>query len=58
MEFIKISKSVHSSNGNPIEKTFFNGWIDELRIWKSELTLSAQIRQMMNQEIQITEMSR
>jgi hypothetical protein len=29
----------------------FNGWMDEFRIWKVELTV-AQIRQMMNQEIQ------
>ncbi|MBC5841314.1 T9SS type A sorting domain-containing protein [Flavobacterium sp. F-380] len=29
---------------------FFNGWMDELRIWKLELT-PQQIRQMMNQEI-------
>jgi hypothetical protein len=29
---------------------YFNGWMDELRIWKVELT--EQIRQMMNQEIQ------
>jgi hypothetical protein len=30
---------------------YFNGWMDEFRIWKVELTV-AQIRQMMNQEIQ------
>jgi hypothetical protein len=30
---------------------YFNGWMDELRIWKVELTVE-QIRQMMNQEIQ------
>jgi trimeric autotransporter adhesin len=29
---------------------YYNGWIDELRIWNSELTVN-QIRQMMNQEI-------
>jgi hypothetical protein len=35
------------STGNQL----FNGWMDEFRIWKVELTV-AQIRQMMNQEIQ------
>uniref|UniRef100_UPI0026325100 LamG-like jellyroll fold domain-containing protein n=1 Tax=uncultured Psychroserpens sp. TaxID=255436 RepID=UPI0026325100 len=30
---------------------YFNGWMDELRIWNTALT-TAQIRQMMNQEIQ------
>jgi hypothetical protein len=30
---------------------YFKGWMDELRIWKVELTVS-EIRQMMNQEIQ------
>lgn len=30
---------------------YFNGWIDEIRIWNVELTVD-QIRQMMNQEIQ------
>jgi hypothetical protein len=29
---------------------YFNGWIDELRIWNTELTVD-QIRKMMNQEI-------
>ncbi|RVT77498.1 hypothetical protein EOD40_06760 [Flavobacterium sufflavum] len=29
---------------------YFNGWIDELRIWNTELTVE-QIRKMMNQEI-------
>jgi hypothetical protein len=29
---------------------YFNGWMDELRIWNVELTVN-QIRQMMNQEI-------
>ena len=29
---------------------YFNGWMDELRIWNTELTLD-QIHQMMNQEI-------
>jgi|GEM_PF-4903453 len=29
---------------------YFNGWMDELRIWNVELTVT-QIRQMMNQEI-------
>ena len=29
---------------------YFNGWMDELRIWNTELTVN-QIRQMMNQEI-------
>ena len=29
---------------------YFNGWMDELRIWNTELTAN-QIRQMMNQEI-------
>lgn len=31
---------------------YFNGWLDELRIWNTALTL-VQIRQMMNQEIQV-----
>jgi hypothetical protein len=44
-----ILGAMDQSNGNPFN--FFNGWIDELRIWKSELTVY-QIRQMMNQEIQ------
>jgi hypothetical protein len=30
---------------------YFKGWMDELRIWKVELTVD-EIRQMMNQEIQ------
>src|SRR5690606_18502052 len=30
---------------------FFNGWLDELRIWNTALT-EGQIREMMNQEIQ------
>ena len=30
---------------------YYNGWMDELRIWNTALT-PAQIRQMMNQEIQ------
>jgi uncharacterized repeat protein (TIGR01451 family) len=30
---------------------YFNGWMDELRIWNTELTVN-QIRQMMNQEIE------
>jgi hypothetical protein len=32
---------------------FYNGWMDELRIWKTELS-PEQIRQMMNQEIKNT----
>jgi hypothetical protein len=30
---------------------FFNGWLDELRIWNSAITVN-QLRQMMNQEIE------
>ncbi|WP_367757574.1 LamG-like jellyroll fold domain-containing protein [Flavobacterium sp. WC2430] len=37
--------------GSGIPFNYFNGWMDELRIWKVELTVD-QIRQMMNQEIQ------
>jgi hypothetical protein len=40
------------SNSQP-PNNLFNGWMDELRIWKTELT-PAQIRQMMNQEIKNT----
>jgi hypothetical protein len=37
---------------------YFKGWMDELRIWKVELTVD-EIRQMMNQEIQtMVEMSK
>lgn len=44
-----IVGAMDQSNGIPFN--YFNGWIDELRIWKVELTVD-QIRQMMNQEIQ------
>ncbi|RLD26423.1 MAG: hypothetical protein DRI75_11750, partial [Bacteroidetes bacterium] len=37
---------------NPVN--YFNGWLDELRIWNVGLT-ATQIRQMMNQEIEATE---
>jgi hypothetical protein len=43
------------STGNPIN--YFNGWMDEFRIWKVELTV-AQIRQMMNQKYKTMEMSK
>jgi hypothetical protein len=37
---------------------YFNGWMDELRIWKVELTVE-QIRQMMNKKYKtMEEMSR
>ncbi|UQD56262.1 LamG-like jellyroll fold domain-containing protein [Flavobacterium sp. K5-23] len=44
-----ILGAMDQSNGIPFN--YFNGWMDELRIWKVELTIN-QIRQMMNQEIQ------
>ena len=44
-----ILGAMDQSNGIPFN--YFNGWMDELRIWKVELTVE-QIRQMMNQEIQ------
>jgi hypothetical protein len=44
-----ILGAMDQSNGTPFN--YFNGWMDELRIWKTELTVE-QIRQMMNQEIQ------
>jgi hypothetical protein len=43
-----ILGAMDQSSGIPFN--YFNGWIDELRIWKIELTVD-QIRQMMNQEI-------
>ena len=43
-----IVGAMDQSNSTPIN--YFNGWIDELRIWNTELTVN-QIRQMMNQEI-------
>ena len=38
--------------GSPPNKpvNYFNGWLDEIRIWNKAITV-AQIRQMMNQEI-------
>jgi hypothetical protein len=44
--------AMDQNNGTPFN--YFNGWMDELRIWKVELTVD-QIRQMMNQEIQNNE---
>ncbi|MGO4818210.1 LamG-like jellyroll fold domain-containing protein [Flavobacterium sp. W22_SRS_FP1] len=44
-----IVGAMDQSSGIPFN--YFNGWMDELRIWKVELTVD-QIRQMMNQEIQ------
>ncbi|EIA07102.1 LamG-like jellyroll fold domain-containing protein [Flavobacterium frigoris] len=44
-----ILGAMDQTNGVPFN--YFNGWMDELRIWKVELTVD-QIRQMMNQEIQ------
>ncbi len=38
-----------SSNSVPVN--YYNGWLDELRIWNTALT-ETQIREMMNQEIQ------
>jgi len=43
-----ILGAMDQSSGIPFN--YFNGWMDELRIWKVELTVD-QIRQMMNQEI-------
>lgn len=43
-----IVGAMDQNNGAPVN--YYNGWIDELRIWNTELTVS-QIRQMMNQEI-------
>jgi hypothetical protein len=43
-----IVGAMDQNNSNPVN--YFNGWIDELRIWNTELTVN-QIRQMMNQEI-------
>ena len=40
--------AMDQNNATPFN--YFNGWMDELRIWDTELTLS-QIRQTMNQEI-------
>lgn len=40
--------AMDQSSGIPFN--YFNGWMDELRIWKIELAVD-QIRQMMNQEI-------
>lgn len=44
-----ILGAMDQASGIPFN--YFNGWMDELRIWKVELTVE-QIRQMMNQEIQ------
>jgi uncharacterized repeat protein (TIGR01451 family) len=44
-----IVGAMDQSNGIPFN--YFKGWMDELRIWKVELTVD-EIRQMMNQEIQ------
>jgi uncharacterized repeat protein (TIGR01451 family) len=44
-----ILGAMDQSSGIPFN--YFNGWMDELRIWNVELTVD-QIRQMMNQEIQ------
>jgi len=38
------------AQNNTTPFNYFNGWMDELRIWNVELTVN-QIRQMMNQEI-------
>jgi hypothetical protein len=43
-----ILGAMDQSSGVPFN--YFNGWMDELRVWKVELTVD-QIRQMMNQEI-------
>ena len=40
--------AMDQSSGIPFN--YFNGWMDELRIWKVELSME-QIRHMMNQEI-------
>ncbi|MCX7549959.1 HYR domain-containing protein, partial [Xanthomarina sp. F2636L] len=39
------------SRTNNTPTNYFNGWMDEVRIWNTNLT-TAQIRQMMNQEIE------
>jgi hypothetical protein len=44
-----ILGAMDQTNGIPFN--YFNGWMDELRIWNAELTIN-QIRQMMNQEIE------
>ncbi|WP_396171686.1 LamG-like jellyroll fold domain-containing protein [Flavobacterium sp.] len=43
-----IVGAMDQNNVSPFH--YFNGWMDELRIWNTELTIN-QIRQMMNQEI-------
>src|SRR5690606_26494994 len=39
------------SNGNNIPVNYYNGWMDEVRIWNTALSID-QIRMMMNQEIE------
>jgi hypothetical protein len=48
-----LNNKLYSLSYGSVAESFnyFNGWMDELRIWKVELTIE-QIRQMMNQEIQ------
>ena len=43
-----IVGAMDQNNTTPFN--YYNGWMDELRIWNTELTVN-QIRQMMNQEI-------
>ncbi|MEY8847600.1 LamG-like jellyroll fold domain-containing protein [Psychroserpens sp. XS_ASV72] len=49
---MKALAGAMDQNGNPTTRPvyYFNGWIDELRIWNTALS-THQIRKMMNQEI-------
>ncbi|MBK5209978.1 MAG: T9SS type A sorting domain-containing protein [Flavobacteriaceae bacterium] len=44
--------AIYDSNTPTVPKNYFNGYIDEVRIWNKALT-AQQIREMMNQEIEI-----
>lgn len=47
-----IAGAMHQSTTSPYYPVnYFQGWLDELRIWNTDLT-SSQIKQMMNQEIE------
>jgi hypothetical protein len=46
--------AMFNSLGNPVK--YYEGWLDELRIWNVALT-KEQIRQMMNQEIEKNEVN-
>uniref|UniRef100_UPI0019539033 LamG domain-containing protein n=1 Tax=Psychroserpens algicola TaxID=1719034 RepID=UPI0019539033 len=47
--FIGAMDQANNAPNRPVH--YFNGWIDELRIWNAALSVD-QIRQMMNQEIE------